>query len=64
VTAKAAIEWNLQGTRSRGRPQTTWCRTIFEGIRHQGKTWNEVTALARNRVRWRNFVRALCSLEE
>ena len=29
-----------------------------------GKTWKEVKVLARNCVRWRNFVRALCSLEE
>jgi len=62
--AKAAIEWTPQGTRSRGRPRTTWRRTILEEIRYQGKTWNEVKAHARNRVRWRNFVRALCSLEE
>jgi hypothetical protein len=60
--AKAALEWNAQGTRSRGRPRRR--RTILEEIRLQGKTWNEVKALARNRVRWRNFVRALFSLEE
>ena len=62
--AKAALEWNPKWTRSRGRPRTTWRRTIFEEIRHQGKTWNEVKVLASNRVRWRNFVRALCSLGE
>jgi len=50
--AKAALDWNPQGTRSRGRPQTTWRRTIFEEIRHQGKTWNKVKVLASNRVRW------------
>jgi hypothetical protein len=57
---KAALEWNLQGI----RPRTTWRRTILEEIRHQGKTWKEVKVLAKNRVRWRNFVRALYSLEE
>ena len=62
--AEAALEWNPQGTRSCGRPWTTWHRTIFEEIRYQGKTWNEVKVLASNHVRWRNFVRALCSLEE
>jgi hypothetical protein len=62
--AKAALEWNPQGTRSRGRPRIAWRRTILEEIRLHGKTWNEVKALAKNRVRWRNFVRALCSLEE
>jgi hypothetical protein len=58
--AKSALEWNPQGT----RPRTTWRRTILEEIRHQGKTWKEVKVPARNRVRWRNFVRPLCSLEE
>jgi len=41
-TAKAALEWNPQGTRSQGRPRTTWRRTILEEI-IQGKTWNEIT---------------------
>jgi len=58
--AKAVLEWNPQG----GRPRTTWRRTILEEIRHQGKTWKEVKVLAKNRVRWRKFVRALCSFEE
>ena len=62
--AKAALEWNPQGTRLRGRPRTAWRRTILEEIRHQDKTWKEVKVLTKNRVRWRNFVRALCSLEE
>ena len=58
--AKAVLELNPQGT----RPRTTWRRTTLEEIRHQGKTWKEVKVLARNRVRWRNIVRALCSFEE
>jgi len=56
--AKAALELCPQGTRSRGRPGTTWRRTILEEI------WNEVKGLARKRVIWRKFVRALWSLEE
>jgi hypothetical protein len=55
--AKAALK-------SRGMPRTSWRRTILEEIGFQGKTWNEVKVLARNRVRWRNFMRALCSREE
>ena len=62
--AKAALEWNPHGTRPQDRPRTTWRRTILEEIRHQGKTWKDVKVLAINRVRWRNFVRALCFLEE
>jgi hypothetical protein len=62
--AKAALEWNPQGTRPWGRPQTTWHRAILEEIRHQSKTWKEVKVFAKNHVRWWNFVRALWSLEE
>jgi len=35
VLAKAALEWNPQGT----IPRTTWRRTILDEIRHHGKTW-------------------------
>jgi hypothetical protein len=56
----AALEWNPQGA----RPRTTWRRTILKQIRHQGKTQKEVKVLAKDRVRWRNFVRGLCSFEE
>ena len=62
--AKAALEWNPQGTTPRGRPRTTCRGTILEDIRHQGKTWKEVKVLARNRVRWWSFVRAPCTPEE
>jgi len=48
--AKAALEWNPQGTRPRGRPRTTWRRTILEEIRHQGKTWKEIKVPAKNRI--------------
>jgi len=32
--------------------------------RNMNKSWQEVKMLARNRVRWRNFVDALCSAME
>ena len=57
--AKAVLGWNPQGT----GPRTTWRRTILEEIRRQGKTWKEAKILAKNRVRWRNLVRAPSSLE-
>ena len=62
--AKTALDWNPQGTRRRGRPKTTWKRTVVDEASKAGKTWIEVKALAQNRTRWRHFVDALCSLVE
>ncbi|XP_050513376.1 uncharacterized protein LOC126889292 [Diabrotica virgifera virgifera] len=59
--AKTALEWNPQGKRKRCRPAQTWRRYIMDEIRSQGKSWNEVKALAQNRTRWRVFTEALCS---
>jgi hypothetical protein len=32
-----------------------------EEARDQGKRWQEVKVLGKNKVRWRSFVKALCS---
>ena len=49
---RIALDWNPQGSRTRGRPRNTWKRTVLEEIAKEGKTWNEVKKLATNRVRW------------
>ncbi|KAJ4443606.1 hypothetical protein ANN_05280 [Periplaneta americana] len=59
---RMALDWNPQGSRTRGRPKNIWKRTVLEEIAREGKTWSEVKKLATNRVRWRHFVNALCSL--
>lgn len=59
--ARGALDWNPQGTRRRGRPRTTWRRTVLEEARSLGKSWGEIKQYARNRVRWRTLVEALCS---
>jgi len=38
---KTALDWNPQGYRRRGRPTTTWRRTIEDEIRGTGRSWNE-----------------------
>jgi hypothetical protein len=38
-----------------------WRRKVGEETEKVGKTWKEVGALPRNRIRWRSFVEALCS---
>jgi hypothetical protein len=42
---KAALEWNPQGVRKRGRPKKTWRRTSEEEAMEMGKTWGEVKRL-------------------
>ena len=56
---KQALDWNPQG--KRGRPKTTWRRTVEKEIGSQSKSWSEVKALAANRVRFNHFTGALCS---
>jgi hypothetical protein len=46
--------------RRRGRPKKTWKRTVEEEARDEGKRWQEVKAVAMNKVRWRSFVKAQC----
>jgi hypothetical protein len=61
ITEKDALDWDPQGKRKKGRPKKTWKRTVEEEARDQGKRWQEVKALVKNKVRWRSFIKALCS---
>jgi hypothetical protein len=60
ITEKGALDWNPQGKRKKGRLKKTWKRTVEEEAGDQGKRWQEVKAVARNKVRWRSFVKAQC----
>ena len=53
-----------QGERGRGRPKNTWRRTVLEEAKGMKKTWAEIKCDAKNRVRWRILVDALCSAKE
>jgi hypothetical protein len=56
---KAALQWNPQGTRGRGRPRNSWRRTT---LNKSGKrSWNDLRFIARSREGWRRFVDNLCS---
>jgi hypothetical protein len=57
---RAALDWNPQGARRRGRQRKTW-KTVEEEAAEMGKTWKEVKRLANNRTRWRGFTDALRS---
>jgi len=43
---KAALLWNPQGNRKRGRPRNRWRRSV---IKEAGRSWNELRFLAADR---------------
>jgi hypothetical protein len=56
---KAALQWNPQGTRGRGRPRKSWRRTT---LNESGKhSWSDLRFIARSREGCRRFVDNLCS---
>ena len=59
---RIALRWTPQGKRPRGRPKTTWRRTIETELKEQlGMTWGEAETKAKDRTGWRNLVVTLCS---
>jgi len=58
---RQALDWNPQGKRRRGRPTTTWRRTLDAELRSQGISWGEAKRKAQDRTGWKAVVRALCS---
>jgi hypothetical protein len=51
ITEEDALDWNPQGKRRRGRQKKTWERTVEGEAGDQGKRWQEVKAVAKNKVR-------------
>jgi hypothetical protein len=47
---KAALLWNPQGSRKRGRPTNSWRRSV---IKEAGRSWNELRFLAAERQKWK-----------
>ena len=57
-----ALTWAPEGKRKRGRPKTTWQRTVEKERGEAGwRTWDEVQSRAENRERWKSDVKALCA---
>jgi hypothetical protein len=51
---KAALQWNPQGTRGKGRPRNSWWRiTLNESGKH---SWSDLRFIVRSREGWRRFV--------
>ena len=57
-----ALGWTPKGRRARGRPKTTWRRTVEKERNKAGwKSWEVVKAVAQNRECWSESVTALCA---
>jgi len=62
ITEKTALDWNPQGYRRRGRPKSTWRRTLEDEIRSSTRrSSNEVKGIAGDHNAWKLFTDALCS---
>ena len=58
---RLSLECNPQGVRRKSRPKKSWRRTIQKEYEDLGMSWDEVKRTAKNRVRWKAVVEALCS---
>ena len=57
-----ALTWTPEGKRKRGRPKTTWRRTVEKERSEAGwQSWREVRTAAQDRNRWKAHVEALCA---
>ena len=57
-----ALTWTPEGGRKRGRPKTTWRRTVEKERSKAGwQSWSEVRTAAQDRNRWKAHVEALCA---
>ncbi len=57
---KVALRWTPPGKRKRGRPKTTWRRTVMTELNERELTWAQAQHIARDRTRWRELTEALC----
>ena len=58
--AKAALEWNPQGKRRRGRPMQSWRRTRIAELKEKDVTWAAAKKAAQSRITLKAMVSDLC----
>ena len=56
-----ALHGEVEETRSRGRQKKRWIDNLLEDIEDRGWDLRRATELARDRPKWRSFVRASSS---
>ena len=62
-TTKTALFWTPEGKRKKGRPKTTWRRSVEAEMRMANQTWGQLKKIAKDRQEWENFVAALHAQE-
>ena len=59
---RTALNWRPEEKRKRGRPKTTWRRTVEREMKEGGwGSWDEVQGVAVDRQTWKASVEALCA---
>ncbi|KAK3761956.1 hypothetical protein RRG08_035160 [Elysia crispata] len=56
---RVAVQWRPEGHRKRGRPKTTWRRTVEAEAAAMGQSWGTLRMLAQDREQCKEFVAAL-----
>ena len=51
--SKAALLWNPEGSRKRGRPKNRRRRSVIKEV---GRSWNKLRFLAADRQKWKELV--------
>lgn len=57
---KKVLHWNPQGKRKQGRPKETWIRSTQA---EANMTFRQMSYIAKNRQKWKNFSTTLCPQE-
>jgi len=59
---KVALRWTPACKRKKGRPKTTWRKTVEMELSEMGLSWGEAQAIVKDKTRWkRDIVAALCA---
>lgn len=58
---RRGLRWTPQGKRKRGRPKTTWRRSIEAEAKVAGLSWGQLERKAQDRGEWQTLVDDLCS---
>jgi len=53
---KVALRWTPAGKRKRGRPKTTWRKTVETELSEMGLSWGEAQAIAKDKTRWKRDI--------
>ena len=53
---KVALRWTPADKRKRGRPKTTWRKTVETDLSEMGLSWGEAQAIAKDKTRWKSDI--------